>query len=311
MLCKKASKNLLKSNQYYFEIKLDGTRAVIYANKKKKELKIVNRRGFRIEKRYPEFRNIFKFLKCDSCVLDAEIIVYNERGLPDFRLLQQRDLLDNKLLIKLRSQTIPATIVVFDILEKDGKCLLNLEIEKRKKILEESVKENNIIQKMIYAEDGMELWKMIRKNNLEGIIAKLKGSKYYPGKRADVWLKIKNLKSIDAVIVGYTERKNKPSLFGSLALALYQKNKLFYIGKVGTGWDEGFIKFFSSKLQKIKINKPLVENPPNKKIIWVKPKFVCEVEYLEVTSKRELRAPSFKRLRVDKKPRECEITQLI
>ena len=311
MLCQKADKSLLKSKDYYFEIKLDGTRAIIYIDKRNKSLKIVNRRGFRIEKRYPEFKDIFDYINCRSCVLDSEIIVYNENGLPDFRLLQQRDLLENKLLINLRSKEMPATAVVFDILEKDGKSLINLEIEERKKILEDVVRENKIIQKMIYVDNGFELWKTVEELKLEGLIAKQKHSKYLPGKRSKFWLKIKNLKSLDAVIVGYTERQNDPSLFGALALALYKnKKELFYIGRVGTGWSLEFVEYLSKKLKELKVKKPPVVNPPKRKINWVKPKLVCEVEYLEVTPEKELRAPSFKRLRTDKKAKDCKLTQL-
>src|SRR3989339_873786 len=130
MLCKRGDKNDLDKPNYIFEPKLDGTRAICYINK---EIELINRRGINITKRYPEFN--FRQNVNSSCILDGEIIVYGKDGMPNFNLLQKREQLEKEILIELRSKEIPATFVVFDILMKDGKNLINYPLKERKKRL--------------------------------------------------------------------------------------------------------------------------------------------------------------------------------
>jgi len=153
---------------------------------------------------------------------------------------------------------------------------------------------------------GWRLCKEIERN-LEGVIAKKLGSKYYPGERRKEWLKIKNTKTIDVVIVGYTQEIREIS---ALAMALWKDGKLYYIGKVGTGFDEEIMNYMLKNFEKV--DSPPVVNPEDapENVIWVKPKFVAEVEYLEMTKDNELRAPAFKRLREDKSIEECTFEQV-
>ncbi len=304
MLAKVGSIDILKNDDYIFEPKLDGTRAMMV--KQREKISLINRREYNIRWRYPEL-DLEQCIVCESCILDGEIIVYNDAGLPDFHLLQMRDLVDSHADIKIRSELYPATYVVFDILEKDGKDLRNLPLLERKKYLEKCVGNCKRVQIIPYTEKGEKLWKFVKSLNLEGVMAKKKYSKYREG-RYDDWLKIKYFKTVDAVIVGYTPGMGKrESTFGALLLALYDGDNLRFIGKVGTGFDESLSLYLLSKFKKDYVN---VVNPPNYDVIWVKPEFVCEVQYLEVTVDLKLRAPSFKRVRMDKNPGECRIEDL-
>ncbi len=72
-----------------------------------------------------------------------------------------------------------------------------------------------------------------------------------------------------------------------------------------------------TKLEKIKTEKhpfkeePPLDLPPERKPVWVKPKYVCEVEFMNFSIYRQMRAPSFERLRDDKTPEECDIEEEI
>ena len=302
MLCKIGSKGDLKRKDYIFEPKLDGTRAICYFSKRR--IDFVNRRFKNITYRYPEIvEELKKCLKAQQAVLDGEIIVYDEQGLPDFNLLQKREQIEKPWIIRLRSQQIPATYVVFDILEKNNKSLINLPLWERKKILEKIIKPNKRVEIIFYTINGQRLWKAVIKKNLEGVVAKPKNSFYFPNQRI-AWLKIKYLKTVDCIIVGYTQEKR---IISSLALALYRNNDLIYIGRVGTGFASDFLKnlYALIKKKKLEVKKTLVANPPKVKIHWLKPELVAEIEYLELTTGNELRAPSFKRLRIDKPPKDC------
>jgi len=302
MLCRIGSKKILNSRDYIFEPKLDGTRAFVFIDKKKKNLRIINRRDKEISYRYPEF-NFFDNVK-ESCVLDGEIVVFNEKGIPDFNLLQQREQTENKMEIKIKSKMIPACFVAFDILKIDGKDLRNLELEKRKEILKNNiVKEDEYFKKIVEYESGLELWKIVKKFDLEGIIAKKKKS-IYKEERSEYWLKIKNFKSIDAVAIGFTKEKREIS---AIALGLYKGNKIFYIGKVASGLDENNIKAF---LKMAKLCKPYKVENLKEKINFVRPNIVVEVKYLQFTKKKELRVPIFLRFRFDKKAKDCVFDNL-
>ncbi|VVB74201.1 DNA ligase [Candidatus Tiddalikarchaeum anstoanum] len=301
MLAQLGVKEDLTKEGFIYEPKLDGTRAVCYFNDKK--IKLINRRDRDITYRYPEL--IFdKNLSAKSCVLDGELVVFNEKGNPDFHLLQTREQVDKKDLIESRSKTRPATYVVFDIIEKDGKLLVNLPLVERKRILNDTVKDGAYIRKIVYTKEGVKLWKEVTKRKLEGVMAKIETSKYSVGVRADTWIKIKFLKTIDAIIVGYTSEKR---VISALVIAAYENDKLRYIGRVGTGFTESFLKSLRTELDKLIIKNPPVTYSGNKNIVWVKPELICEVRYLELSKDKIMRAPAFLRMRTDKKLKECTL----
>ena len=169
---------------------------------------------------------------------------------------------------------------------------------------------NNIRISDYIEERGIEMLQHTKKLNLEGIIAKKKTSLYKEGTRSRDWLKIKNIKTQDCVVIGYTEglgrRKNA---FGSLLLAIYNpaKKKFTFVGHSGSGFDDESIELIYSKLQKIKIDTMPIENLPykNRDTVWVEPVFVAEIKFTGWTKDGIMRAPIFLRFRDDKSPEEC------
>jgi len=236
-----------------------------------------------------------------------------KKGVPDFNLLQKREQIDSDLMIEGRAKGIPATYVVFDILARGEEDLSKKPLSERKKILDESVQDGEHIVKIGYEGDGRKLWDEMRKKGMEGVIAKRRESVYYPGKRKWDWLKLKNLKTIDVVLVGYTTEKREISALG---MALYRDAELVYIGSVGTGFTENLIKMLKREIKdlELKTDKAPVVNPEKvlkpKGMKWIKPHLVAEIQYLEMTGGGELRAPSFKGLRWDKPVEECSFDQL-
>lgn len=296
MLAKIGEPADLDRKDHIFEPKLDGTRALCYKGNK---LNFVNRRGADITERYPEL-DIADSLACESCVLDGEIVVYDKTGNPDFNLLQQREHLTDKVTVKLRSRQLPATFVAFDILFADGKDLRSLALLKRKNILDKVVNESIYVQVMFFTDDGRQLWKIVEKRSLEGVMAKRSDS-IYENKRSSAWLKIKFTNTADCVIIGFTQQRRSIS---SLALGLYDDDRLAYVGKVGTGFTETILSYLYLELSRI-------EQDTVKDIHKVDPIFVCEVKYLAVTKEKKLRAPVFLRLRDDKEPEDCRMDQVI
>ncbi|MFP4169919.1 MAG: hypothetical protein ACLFPN_02235 [Methanomassiliicoccales archaeon] len=160
---------------------------------------------------------------------------------------------------------------------------------------------------MFHTRDGRALWGKVEERGLEGVLAKRSGSRYEQGRRSRNWMKIKTTDTIDCVVLGYTSEKRPVS---SLVLGLYNQGSLTHVGRVGTGFTEGFIGRLRELLEDIRTGEPLIRPPPRRDIQWVRPKLVCEVEYLELTKEGHLRAPVFLRLRDDKPPEECTVDQL-
>lgn len=293
------------SDDYIFEIKWDGTRCIAFLNKKKTKLQ--NRRLKDITFRYPELKDINKIVDC-SVILDGEIVVLH-KGKPNFNLLQLREQIDDPNLIRLRARLYPAVYVVFDVLYFKGKDITQKPLIERKKYLKRLKHHPNVIISEYIEGEGKKFFSIVKRKGFEGVMAKHKRSPYEPGKRSVYWKKIKAVNTVDAVICGYKVGKRPVASF---LLALYDKKKLRYIGKVGTGFDRNTIEFILHILNQHIIKKPNLMGfeESEKNIIWVKPTVVCEVEYLKVTKNYMLRAPVFKGLRYDKKPRECTIGQL-
>ena len=288
----------VKKKGYIYEPKLDGYRALCFVDK---VVKFIGRSGRELTNDYPELRDIE--VKAKTCVLDGEIIIYDKAGNPNFNLLQKHN--------------DEANFIVFDILMKDKEDLRNLPLIERKKILDKVLKENIHFQKIVYTEEGRRLLKIMRQRRGEGIVAKEKDS-IYEGRRSEKWRKIKFTKTYDCVIIGYERKKRE---IGSLLLGLWDKSKIRFVGKVGTGFNENKLYELMKIFERIKIpadsdgrintrSKKIMriegfDNINNKNIYFLKPIMVCEIKYQEITSDKKFRAPVFLRLRADKKPKEC------
>lgn len=304
------SSESFSSPNFLFEIKIDGSRVICYIDKEKKEVKLLNRRNLYIQNKYPELRDVWKDVDAKKVVLDSEICVF-KKGKPDFYALAEREHVGEKIRIDILSKILPATLIVFDILYKDGKDLINLPLMERKKILEQTVKESERVLLSRYViERGEEFFRECKKKGLEGIMAKRLDSKYEVGKRSKNWLKIKFLKTLDCVVIGYTKGEGwREKYFGALVLACFHQGKLKYVGRCGTGLDKKGYAELTEELKKLRIDEcPLEEKPklPSDLIVnWVKPKLICEVKFMEITKDLQLRAPAFVRLRSDKNLEDC------
>jgi bifunctional non-homologous end joining protein LigD len=286
---------------WLFEIKWDGYRAI--AEKKKSKILLYSRNGLDFTETYPVVVDQLKKVKTDA-VLDGEIVVLNDEGKPDFQFLQHYS----------ENQNRPIQYYVFDLLELNGKDTTSLPLIDRKELLKKIIPEDNAVIKYSdhILEKGKSFFQVSKEKKLEGIMAKKADSKYYRGKRTTDWLKIKNHKTAEAIIAGYTEPAGSRKYFGSLILAAKEGKKLIYMGNAGTGFNAGSLKelydLFRPLVQKKSPFEEKIKN--NAKITWLKPAVICEVKFSEVTADGKLRHPVFLRLRDDKTINEINMDNI-
>lgn len=292
---------------WVFEVKWDGIRAIAYLGE---DISLKTRNDNELIHKFPELHELSSLI--DNAVLDGEIIIMKD-GKPDFKAVLKRNQATNPREIQEQAATSPATYVVFDILERDGESLIDIPLMSRLEALGVVLKPGkHVIQSMVVEEHGVNYYEAILKKDLEGIIAKRKDSTYTPGSRSPDWLKIKEVKTCDCVVFGYTKGEgSREHTFGALLLGLYDEGRPVFVGRVGTGFTDSNLTSIREQLDNSIINEPWFdEEDIPKDSTWVHPKLVAQVGYQEVTEDQRLRAPRFQGFRDDKPPQLCSITQI-
>jgi bifunctional non-homologous end joining protein LigD len=283
---------------WVFEMKWDGYRAV--AEIREGDVALYSRNGISFNQKYPPIRDALAKFGFEA-VLDGEITVVDDRGYPDFQMLQDYR----------RSGKGHLIYYVFDLLHFAGHDLTGLPLIRRKEILTKILPSvPNIRLSDHVAKDGVLFFKVVKEKGLEGIVAKHTQSLYRMGRRSRHWLKVKTQLTQEGVIAGFTEPRGTRKHLGALVLGVYQGRELIYIGHTGGGFGAAMLKAIRERLAPLIRKKcPFkVEPKTNTEVTWVKPKMVCEVVFHGWTDEGIMRQPVFLRLREDKKAREvvCE-----
>jgi bifunctional non-homologous end joining protein LigD len=300
------------SDDWLFEIKWDGYRAITFVDNGK--VRLVSRNQNELTSRYPELKDLAKSVKAKNAILDGEVVALDENGRASFSLMQQRTGFRPGGRRATAKSDVPVLYYAFDLLYLDGYDWRRVPLEERKsKLATLIVGGDSLRYSDHYETHGNALFEIAKQRKLEGILAKKRKS-CYEERRSREWLKIKIRQRMECVVGGYTEPEGTRSHFGSLVLGLYdQQQRLIHVGQVGSGFDQKLLTEISKQLKKIETKK----NPfygdveALRKVYWVKPELVAEVEYAEWTEGTnegtgpKLRAPVFCRLRDDKDPKEC------
>jgi len=152
--------------------------------------------------------------------------------------------------------------------------------------------------------NGLKAFAEAKKRGFEGLVAK-KLSSPYVGERSKYWLKVKVHQEDEFLIVGYTAPGGSRKHFGALLLAAYDKRKLRFVGKVGTGFDEKTLAALNKKFQPLIAGDIALEDKPREKgVTYLKPKLVAQISFQELTADCKLRQPVYLGLRDDKRPQD-------
>jgi bifunctional non-homologous end joining protein LigD len=300
--------------EWLFEIKWDGYRAIAFIENGKARL--VSRNQNDLTPRYPELKDLPKFLKARTAILDGEVVALDDQGRASFSLMQQRTGFRPGGRRGAANTDVPVLYYAFDLLYLDGYDLRKLPLEERKKKLLSMIVAGDALRYSDhYEQQGKALFKVAEEKGLEGILAKKRDS-IYQERRSSDWLKIRIRHRVECVIGGYTEPEGTRAHFGSVVLGLYDKqSRLIHVGQAGSGFTQESLAEIWKLLKKLETKqKPFYgEVEALRKTYWVKPELVAEIEYAEWTkgtntgSGPKLRAPVFLGLRDDKSPKECRL----
>jgi bifunctional non-homologous end joining protein LigD len=299
-------KKIPEGEEWRYELKFDGYRSLAIVRGGEALLLSRNKKSFNA--RFPALVAAVAKLKVKDAILDGEIVALDGENRPTFQLLQNYE-------------SGPLAYYFFDLLSLDGKDWKDRPLHERKARLEKLL--HGVKPPLFFSADlpgtTGAIWKQIRKQKLEGIIAKRRDSVYETGRRSGEWVKIKAINAQEFVIGGYTQPQGARSHFGALLIGVYQGAKLHFCARVGTGFPHKLLASLHAQMDRLRIDKCPFANLPvprhsrwgggvtasdMKSCTWISPKLVCEVEFTEWTGDSSLRHPAFIGLRVDKAPRD-------
>ena len=289
-----------ESDDYIFEVKWDGIRALIHIDEGEITIKTRNHKD--ITAQFPELTIPEKAPRATSAVFDTEIVCFDEDNKPDFKQVIKRMQRSQPGDIQRATKKHPAYCYIFDCLYLDGRVLVNEPLIRRREWMQDVVRKESPYRLSEAVEEGQHLFNAAKEHGLEGIMAKEKKSKYFMDRRSKYWLKIKVRQTTDVVIIGFTEGNgDRQPYFGALHIGQIEKGILTYRGKVGTGFSMQMMKEVFRALKPLKkINRPIKERPvDNAKTTWIEPVLFCELEYASMTKNGTFREPVFIRLKPD------------
>lgn len=297
--------------EYTYELKFDGIRCI--ARKYEHDVRLVNRHGRDITRVYPDVVQSLDTLEAPPFVVDGEIVALDENGQPRFERIAERAHLDRPLDIRLISKRIPATFVIFDLLGLGDFDLRSLPLSTRRQFLRRCLPESKVIRIAdVFEDNPAALLEFCRTHQLEGLMAKRKNSPYRTGpRRSNDWVKWRNDRIDDFVIVGFTLGEGFRSRMGAIDVASFDGSKFIYRGKVGSGLDDHTIDGLFSRLMPLQVFTPTAEGEYHaapRGRIHVRPLVVASVKYAGFSEGGSLRFPVFRGIRDDVEPRECGIT---
>ena len=293
-----------EDGSWAYELKWDGVRAVVYLDRQSR--RAMSRNRIDMMGSYPELAELALPHGTGSLVLDGEIVALGDDGRPSFELLQSRMHVGDPARAARLAKATPVTFMAFDVLDHDGTSLLKQPYHHRRQVLLGLGLENATCRVPPHWTDHGDLvLAAAREQQLEGVLCKQLDSLYYPGRRFNGWLKVKNLRAQEVVIGGWQPGEGRRrGTIGALLLGLPEGEGLRYVGKVGTGFTDRSLTELGAMLAEVEQPaSPFVEDPPRRDAVdavWVAPTVVGEVRFSEWTRDGRLRHPAWRGLRPDK-----------
>jgi bifunctional non-homologous end joining protein LigD len=289
------------------EMKWDGVRALAFVERG--QVRLMSRTERDITATYPELAALGRATGHKQLLLDGEVVVFGADGWPSFEALQPRMHVSDAAAARLLAGHNPVTYLVFDLLQLDGRPLLDLAYRYRRALLDELglAGPNWQTPPGFPGADFEAVRAVSAEHGMEGVVAKRLDSRYQPGSRGGDWRKIKNHLRQEAVVAGYKPGQgNRAGLVGSLLIGVNDDSGLIYAGHVGTGFNAETLRLLSARLEPLRRSSSPFDGPVPpmyaRTAVWVEPRLVIDVAFDRWTNAGRMRAPVYKGLRDDIDP---------
>lgn len=243
-------------------------------------------------------------LRRRDLLVDGEVIALNEKGVPDFRVLQERMHVRRAAAVQRLVTTVPVTFMVFDLLRVDGKDVTREPLATRRERLAE-VLDGSAWQVPPSYDDGAMLHEATRQQGLEGIVSKRLSSLYRPGERSPHWLKLAHRFRVSYVVGGWRPQEGTTDRLASLLVGEPSTDGLVFRGRVGSGIGPRQGRALAEAVAGLtRPASPFADDVPRVDAAgttWVEPVLVVDVESHGRGLSR-LRQPSYQGLRPDLAP---------
>jgi len=294
----KLTDKLPEGDRWIYEVKFDGYRALLLKDHDHIQLRSRNNKTLA----YPTIHAAAKKLRAETVVLDGEVVALDAKGKPSFQALQHPSAHGHYAIV----------FYAFDLLHLNGEELTQTRLEERRRRLAEVVRGSGVLLSETLTGTAKQVIEAVSHVGLEGIVAKRKDSRYESGERSSAWVKLKLDKQQEFVIGGY---RPGPHGVDALLVGYYEGKVLRFAGKVRAGFTLHLRREVFEALNPLEIAKcPFIDLPNSKtshwgggvtmeqmaEMMWVKPKLVAQIRFVEFTNDGHLRHAAFLGLRTDK-----------
>jgi bifunctional non-homologous end joining protein LigD len=298
----RAVAHLPEGADWLYELKLDGYRALL--RKSGAQIHILSRKDNDLTASYPSVAAAALQLRPKRLLIDGEIVAIDASGRPSFQALQHRS--------RHRAQIV---YYAFDLLHLDDSDLTRRPLEQRRAQLARVLGESGILMSQELPGTAQQVIAAVRAAELEGVVAKRRGSVYAPGERSGHWVKLKLDRQQEFVIGGY---RPSGSSVDALLVGYYERGQLRFAAKVKAGFTVYMRAELFKCLRRLQQPQcPFSDLPTGRsrwgggvtaeemhEMRWVAPSTVAQVRFVEWTAEGRLRHASYLGLRSDKDPRE-------
>ena len=296
-------RTLPEGDQWLYEVKLDGYRALIIKDHEQVQIRSRNEKD--LTAAYPGITAAARRLNARTAVIDGEVVAVDDKGHPSFQALQHRAAHPRHTVV----------FFTFDVLHLNGEDLTRLPLEDRRKQLPAVLKNSGVLLSAELPGRAEHVIAAVQRLGLEGVIAKRRDSRYDAGQRSGAWVKLKLDKQQEFVVGGY-----RPGAHGvdALVVGYHEGKQLRYAGKVRAGFTPHLRREVFTTLKALHVQKcPFVDLPNSKtthwgggitaeqmnEFQWLKPKRVAQIRFVEWTAEGHLRHAAFLGIRDDKEPK--------
>ncbi len=288
-----------QGDEWLHEIKFDGYRIIAVSHGGK--VRLFTRNKLDWTKRYQRIANALSSMELGEAVLDGELVALDAKGEASFSRMQAA----------AEDASIKLVYYVFDLMNDGGYDIRALPLAERKARLARLI--GDATESVRYSDhimgDGDQVAASACSMRLEGVISKRADSKYSSG-RSPMWIKSKCIGEDEFVIGGYRLSDKQGRAFRSLLLGEFDGKRLIYRGRVGTGFNDDTFRTLMPRLKKLeRETSPFAETPAEarRNAVWVEPRIVAQIAYLETTPDGHLRHPSYLGLREDKQAADVSV----